>query len=248
MDMGNVIDDRVDIPQLQVFTSLDGHFAISDILSHSMTRAIDRVLISAPWFGKSFVNLMRNNLRQGIEIRILTSTPAENFHSTFDAINSLKEIAHEHQWSISSRCVSKIHSKFMIIDDQICVQGSLNPTESGMYYNKEVGIVINSKILVEGFVNFFFEIERMSIKWDTAVNFHGLSAVDKKSVLSSLAEKYIGIFFSNGNTPLLKWKICKLLKEEGFEDKDIMDVERNLVKHGTLYEPKLDMLCLASTL
>ena len=148
-----------------------------------------RSVISAPWFGKSFVNLMRNNLRQGIEIRILTSTPTENFQSTFDAETPLKEIAHEHQWSISSRCISKIHSKFMIIDDQICVQGSLNPTESGMYYNKEVGVVINSKTLVKGFTNFFFEIEKMSVKWDTAVNFHGLSPVDKKSVLSSLAEK-----------------------------------------------------------
>jgi phosphatidylserine/phosphatidylglycerophosphate/cardiolipin synthase-like enzyme len=142
--------------------------------------------------------------------------------------------------------MSRIHSKFMVIDDEICVQGSLNPTESGIYYNKEVGVVIRSQNSVNVFSHFFFELEKMSVKWDTAIRFNGLSIQEKKTVFSTLAERYIGLFLSNGNIPLLKWKICKSLKAEGFDERDIIDVERHLIKQGTLYQPKLDMLCLTS--
>ena len=230
--------------EIQVFTSLDGHFAISDILTQTLKTARHRLLISSPWFGKSFVDLIRKTIPDGISIHIITRLPKDNYENTFDAIDSLYEIAGSHNWKITVHGISRHHPKFIVIDDNSCIAGSLNPTESGLYYNLELGIRFKSRSIAQEMTDFFFEMEKTSVKWNLITDFHGLDKGDFKTVLNKLAEKYIAIFLGNGNMPTLKWKICRLLKLQGFEERDIVEVERKLIKQGVLYEPKLDWICL----
>ena len=142
--------------RLIIFTSLDRHFAVSDALAQALATAQNRLLISSPWLGKGFVDLMRKTVTDGVSIWVLTRLPRENYDTSFDAISSLYEIAEEHNWKLKVNCISKHHPKFLIVDNTSCITGSLNPTESGMYYNLELGFVYTSPCVVKRLVDFFF--------------------------------------------------------------------------------------------
>ena len=245
MEMTIEIDSCCENDGVKVFTSLDGHFAVSDALSQLLSKAQNRLLISSPWVGKGFIDLIRRTVPDGISISILTRLPKESYDNSFDALASLFELAEAHRWKIEIRCTSKHHPKFIIVDDTSCLAGSLNPTESGIYYNLELGFIITNSALIRRVTDFFFKMHRMSTSWQKVTQFHGLETVDPASVENKIAERYIGIFLGNGNTPLPKWKSANVLKSLGFEDKDIIKVENYLLKQGTLYEPRIDWVCLA---
>lgn len=230
-----------------VFTSLDGHFAVSDALTQALTPVRNRLLVSSPWIGKGFVDLMRRTVSDSVSICILTRPPKENYDTTFDAINSLHEIAGQHNWKLEINCISRHHPKFVVVDNVSCITGSLNPTESGMYYNIELGLVHSNPYVVERLTDFFFEMNRKSVSWQKVMQFHGFEQVDQQTVLSKIAEKYIGVFFGNGNSPLQKCKVFSMLKAQGFGERDIITVEQHLLAKGVLYEPRIDWVCLTST-
>jgi hypothetical protein len=230
--------------QVEVFTSLDNHFAISDNLGKALTKTREQLLISSPWLGKGFIDLMRRTVPNGVSIFLVTRLPSESFENSFDAINSLCDEAKLHDWTIDIRCTAKHHPKFFVIDHVICVAGSLNPTESGMYYNLELGFTITIPEVVDEVVRFFHKMRQKSISWAMVREYNGFEPNFGRDDFSRLAEKYINILISNGNVPLLKWKICSQLKSQGFDEQDIINVERTLLKQGILYEPKTDWVCL----
>jgi hypothetical protein len=232
---------------VMMFTSLDGHFAVSDALAQALASVRNRLLISSPWIGKGFVDLMRRTVSDNVSIFILTRPPKENYDTTFDAINSLHEIAEQHNWKLEINCISRHHPKFVVVDNTLSITGSLNPTESGIYYNLELGFIHTNLYIVKRLTDFFFEMARKGVNWEKVKQFHGIEQVDQQSVLSKIAEKYIGIFFGNGNAPLRKSTVCSLLRCQGFVERDIITVEQYLLAKGVLYEPKLDWVCLIST-
>jgi hypothetical protein len=227
-----------------VFTSLDGHFAVSDALTQALTPVRNRLLISSPWIGKGFVDLMRRTVPDGVSICILTRPPKENYDSTFDAINSLHEIAGQHNWKLEINCISRHHPKFVVVDNTSAIAGSLNPTESGIYYNIELGFIHSNPYITQRLTDFFFEIARKSVSWEKMMQFHGFEQPDQQLTLSKIAESYIGIFLGNGNEPLQKCKVCSILKAKGFSERDVITVERYLLAKGILYEPRIDWICL----
>lgn len=236
------LDDNV-----LVFTSFDGHFAVTDALTLALTTVRNRLLISSPWIGKGFIDLMRRTVSDGVSICILTRTPKENYDSTFDAISSLHEIARQHNWKLEINCIARHHPKFVVIDNTSAIAGSLNPTESGLYYNIELGFIHSNPYIIERLTDFFFEMTRKSISWEKMMQFHGFEETDQQSVSSRIAESYIGIFLCNENTPLQKCKVCNILKARGFAERDIITVERHLLTKGILYEPRTDWVCLVNT-
>lgn len=227
-----------------VFTSLDGHFAVSDALTQLLKSTQESLLISSPWIGKGFVDLARKATPSGIRINILTRLPKANDYSC-DAVSSLFEVAKSHGWKIEVRCTSRHHPKFIVVDNEACLAGSLNSTEAGIYYNLELGFLMGSHVVVKRVTDFFFKMWEASISWQKVTQFHGFEATDHQSVQRRIAEKIISIFMSNGNTVLPKWKICNELKALGFGENDIINIEGHLLDRGVLYEPKLDWICLA---
>jgi phosphatidylserine/phosphatidylglycerophosphate/cardiolipin synthase-like enzyme len=232
--------------QVKVFKSLDNHFAISDNLGRALTKTRKQLLISSPWLGKGFIDLMRRTVPNGVSIFLVTRLPSENFENSFDAINSLCDEAKLHDWTIDIRCTAKHHPKFFVIDDVVCVAGSLNPTESGMYYNIELGFTITIPEVIDVIISFFHKMRQRSIVWAIVKEYNGFESNFGRHDLSRLAEKYINVLISNGNAPLPKWKICSQLKSQGFDERDIINVQKTLSNQGILYEPKTDWVSMTS--
>mgnify|MGYP001371863160 CR=1 FL=1 len=230
---------------IDVFTSLDNHFAISDALAQSLKTTKKSLLISSPWIGKGFVDLIRRTVPDGVTINILTRRPQDNYDNSYEAVCAFYELCESHKWHLEVNCTSKHHPKFLVIDNNICVAGSLNPTESGIYYNLELGFVLRNPFVIKRVTDFFFKMWQRSVSFSAVKKYSGLEDLSGTQAQVKIAERIIGFFFGNGNTPTLKWKIVNNLKSIGFQEKDIVEVERYLIKRGTLYEPRLDFLCLA---
>jgi len=229
-----------------VFTSLDGHFAISDVVTELFQSAQKRLLISSPWMGKGFVDLARKAIPQGISISVLTKPPSEDDRSV-DAFDSLFEVAKARGWNVEVRCTSKLHSKFIVVDDKVCYEGSFNPTDAGIYYNLELGFTMYDPEVVKKLTDFFFKMRQTSVSWQQIKQFHGFETTDPQSVQRKIAEKMKCILMGNGNSPLPKWKVCSQLKRLGFEENDIISVERGLLNEGVLYEPNPNCLRLTNS-
>jgi hypothetical protein len=232
---------------VRLVTSLDGPYAILDCLKYSLGTVKSQLLISAPWASKGFVSFLRDVVSSGVEIYFLTKLPEKKDYS-FQAVDSLLEIADSKGWKVNIRCNSKLHSKFFVIDDGACISGSVNPTESGMLYNHEHLTVSNLPDVVRGLSDYFFRLWKQpdNIGWQHVKQFHGYKVIDRNSVLKDISERICGFFLGNGNTPTPKWKISKEMEQLGYAKEDIITVTRHLLDDGVLYEPKLDFVCMAS--
>jgi phosphatidylserine/phosphatidylglycerophosphate/cardiolipin synthase-like enzyme len=238
------MSNELNFDSLQVFTSLDGHFVVKDTLAETMAQTKEKLLISSPWVGKGFVDIMRNTLPDGVSIHLITQLPKDNYETTFDAIASLYQIGKDHNWKLTIMCASRHHPKFIVIDDTICLAGSLNPTESGLFYNLELGFKIYSHDAIDKITNFFYGMERASISWDKFKTFHGIQINNFKHPVESLIEDYKELFFRNANTQMKKYETVKQLRLQGYQENNIVEVQRQLIRSGIFYEPKLDYICL----
>jgi hypothetical protein len=232
---------------VRLVTSLDSPYAILDCLKQSLGTVKNQLLISAPWAGKGFVSFLRDVVPTGVEVYFLTKLPEKKDYS-FQAVDSLLEIADSKGWKVNIRCNSKLHSKFFVIDDSTCISGSVNPTESGILYNHEHLTISRLQDEVTGLSDYFFKLWKQpdNIGWQHVRQFHGYKVMDRRSVLKDIAERIEGFFLSNGNSPTPKWKVCKEIVRLGYEESDIITVMRSFIQDGILYEPKLDYICLAS--
>lgn len=241
------MSEEVGKGSVRLVTSLDSPYAIHDCLKQSLGKVKNQLLISAPWASKGFVGFLRDVVPSGVEIYFLTKLPEKKDYS-FQAVDSLLEVADSNGWKVNVRCDSKLHSKFFVIDDNTCIHGSVNPTESGILYNHEHLTVSSLPEEVRGLTDYFFRLWKQpdNIGWQHVRQFHGYKVVDRSSILKDIAERIMGFFLSNGNSPTPKWKVCKEIIRLGYEENDIKTVIRSLVDDGILYEPKLDYICLTS--
>lgn len=82
--------------------------------------------------------------KKGVDIRVIVS--AKN-------INAKWLTAYFKVKRLYSKKI--IHSKMMIIDDEVLILGSHNYTFSGLELNQELSIIITNKVEIKNFVNFF---------------------------------------------------------------------------------------------
>ncbi len=232
---------------VRLVTSLDGPYAISDCFRSSFGAVKSRLLICTPWEDKSFIDSMRSIVPNGVEIFYLTKLPDKKDRS-FDTVESLLEVADAKGWKPNIRCSPKLHEKFFIIDENICISGSVNATNAGVYYNHEHLIVGSQTSWVKEFSTHFFKLWNQldNIPWQNVRMFHGNGRIGFYSNKSDIAERILGFFRGNGNIATLRWKVCKDIVSLGYMESDVIAVIRNLVQDGILYEPKLDFIQLAS--
>ncbi len=229
----------------RIVTSLDGPYAIPDVLKQCLTKTQRYLLISAPWLSKGFVDFLRNFAPKGIRIHLLTRLPNERDRS-FDAIESLVNIADSNGWKTEAKCNPNLHAKFIIVDGTTCVFSTLNPTGSGMYYNHECLLVLKHPSNVKRLSEFFFKLWKRAenSNWEHVRLFHGYKTTDPQFIHKKIAEKIVGFFIENSNNAVQKWRLRKDIKRLGFNEDDIKRTIEDLLRDGVLYEPKLDMIKL----
>jgi phosphatidylserine/phosphatidylglycerophosphate/cardiolipin synthase-like enzyme len=232
--------------EVNIFTSLDGDFAVSDALERTLRIAQNRLLISSPWLGKGFIDLMRKTVPKGVCIQLLTRLPKDNNDNSVEAINALYRLAESCEWKIEVNCTSKFHPKFVVVDNARVLAGSLNPTEAGMYYNHELGFEIKGISLVSRVSDFFHGMWQASVSWQLVKQFNGYERSNRILVKKQIAEDLVELFRSGGNAPLPKWKVVRELKSMGCAESDVIEVYTYLLKQGMLYEPRIDYICLTS--
>lgn len=85
-----------------------------------------------------------SSARRGVDVRVIIS--AKNSESKW-----LKEF-----FKVKEVYTKKlIHSKMIIIDDEILILGSHNLTYSGLELNQELSVIISGKVEIFRFVDFF---------------------------------------------------------------------------------------------
>lgn len=236
--------------EVRIVTSLDGPYKIPDVMKDNVRVAQKYLLISAPWVSKTFIDSLRDLVAKDVSIYVLTRLPEKgdwNLDRSFFAIDSLLEVAEGKGWKVSVKCNPCIHAKFIVIDDATCLFTTSNPTDSGMYYNHEILIVLKHPY-VRKYSEFFFKVwERLeNVSWEQVRRFYGYKTVDSRSVRKEIAEKIISFCMANGNSKVLKWKVCKEIQKLGFDEHDIITVAKDLVNDGILYEPDYDSYRMAN--
>jgi phosphatidylserine/phosphatidylglycerophosphate/cardiolipin synthase-like enzyme len=226
------------IEGVQIITSLDSPYAISDAIKQTIKKARKYLLISAPWLSKGFVDSMRDSVPEGSMINVLTKVP-EKIDYSFRAIDSLLSVAQSKGWMVNVKCNPYIHAKLIIVDGLTCIFGSCNQTDSGIYYNHEAIEVCTNRSIVEKWSEFFNGVWELpeNISFEQVKHFHGYKTIDKQYYRKEIAERIVGCFMKNGNSPFSKWKLCKEIQKMGYNENDVISVLRDLVNDGILYEP-----------
>ncbi|MCH8519943.1 MAG: phospholipase D-like domain-containing protein [Nanoarchaeota archaeon] len=104
----------------------------------------------------SVENLLLDKLEEGVEIIGLVDRRLINAQGSI--ISQL-----QHNFSIKREMTTAtMHHKTFIVDSQYVIFGSMNPTRSGVYFNDENMIVVNSSYVAQLFEDEFERIERRS--------------------------------------------------------------------------------------
>jgi hypothetical protein len=234
--------------ETRIITSLDSPYAISDAVKHTLRTTRQYLLITAPWLGKGFIDLLRNLALKGITISILIKLP-EKEERTFYAVESMLNIADSEGWKVKVKFNPYVHAKLAVADGKTCFVSSFNPTDSGMYYNHEVLFLSNQTAHVEKVTDFFHKLwERPeNISFQHVKTFYGCKTIDGQPYRKKIAEKILGLFNENGNSKIPKWKVCKEVQKFGYNESDVISVIRDLVNDGVLYEPDHDSYCMVNS-
>jgi phosphatidylserine/phosphatidylglycerophosphate/cardiolipin synthase-like enzyme len=232
---------------IEIVFSLDGHDVISDRIKKQLRETRNFLFIVTPYIGKSFIDILRGYVPRGKEVRLLVKTP-EAGDRTFHAIEAFKDVAQKMEWKANVLCNPHLHAKFMIIDGNVVVFGTLNPTSSGIYYNHECLVIFKSPDHTKRFMNNFnrlwMRIE--NVQWELVAQFHGWKGFNHKSRTRQLVAQAIFRFFdSNGNQPVHKWFLKKEISKLGFNEADVITTIKDLINDGILYEPTHDTVKLA---
>lgn len=222
-----------------IVTSLDGSYAISDAFKRILRTAKERLLMAAPWWGKGFVDLLRNLHLNGIAMNAVAQSP-EKVDRTVYAVDSMHAIANAEGWDLTFKFNPNLHAKFIVVDNTSFILGSSNYTDSGIYYNYEMLYISKRPAEVKQQIGNFNKLwaKPENVSYQQIKIFHGLQTGDVNSYYKRIAERAIGLFNENGNTKTLKCKVSKELQTRvPCSENDAITVLRNLVKDGILYEP-----------
>lgn len=168
--------------EIRVISSLDSHLAIAEAFRRGFENA-HKIHMVYPWYGTCVVHLMKRTVPAGAELNILVRTP-EPFDNTYRAMEALEAESREMQWRFNAVCVPNLHGKFSIINDEDVLFGSVNPTNSGIYFNTEVlGGFYDMPDVAERFLKISKTIRRQegNVRWELFTDYHGFS-VDRKLI------------------------------------------------------------------
>jgi len=230
---------------VDIISSTDYPFAIKDAYEKCLKETEKSLLVSAPYSSKSFVDLIRTNIK-GIEsIKWLTRLPdKKSYYWVLETTESLK-------WTFGSKVVirfrPRLHLKFVVSDDRIVLSGSVNPTYLGTYANDEILYPFANPRVVKRHIEIFYKLWNCprNTSWEDFQTYHGYNGCnDHRLVYKKIAEKVEQYFNSNGNQKVRMTKLDRQIAEQGFNLNDVTKTVDKLRKRGHLYEPKTGWLQL----
>ena len=232
---------------VKVLSSTDNPYVISDALRKALRKTKKSLLICAPWFGKIFVDLVRNLVPKGVVIKLLAKRPSE-IDRTHIALDTFTQIGNSDGYKINIKCKSYLHAKFMVIDDTVVLSGSFNPTDSGIYYNDELLYVITNPEHIEHHVRIFDRLwkDPRNTSWQKFQQYTGLDGFTGDYYLrKTIAERIERHFDENGNREVKKSLLAGHIARQGFDKDLVIGIIKNLKDDGVLYEPRDDFLKMA---
>jgi len=221
------------MPRIEVISSLDSPFAVSEAYRHGL-RNSQRVCLSSPWLEKSFLSIMRETIPSGASLDLLIKRP-EEYDRTYRAIEALDIVSNEMRWDVSVVCVPSLHAKFTIVDDKNVLFGSVNATNGGLYDNIEILTAFYEQPnIADCFIKVFETIKRYSQNqsWELVRGFHGKS-IDRVTI--EIARRY---FREEPNSEVRVDIFVSYLQRHGFSFIRAKEGLQEMLKHGVLYSPR----------
>ncbi len=232
----------------EIISSTDHPFAIADTLRNCLQHTKKSLLISAPYFSKSFIDLVRTSPK-GLVIKFLTRIPDKENYWVLRAIESLTTIASSLGLELNIQCKPNLHAKFIVIDNEMVLQGSLNPTSAGMLENDELLNVFKNPAVVKRHQEIFDKLwnsPRNTI-WEKAQNYFGHKGyVNPHQTQRAIAEAIIGFFQLNHNQAVKKAVLCERIAKRGFDKDIVIETVKALLDDGVLFPPKRDLVKLTN--
>ena len=238
--------------KIDIITSLDHPFAMSDRVRGSLKKTQKCLSISAPWTSMNFIDMLRVEIPHGAEIKFLIRTPRakeeEHVRRANRCVESLRQTAREKDWNLEVKCSPNNHAKLMIIDENTVLHGSLNPTFNGMYHNHEVCTIFEicnhtEKSIIQPFIDYFQKLwsHEHSIRWQIVKTFHGFK--DNNEAYRRIAEHTVG-YLTRLNRPTEKWKAVNDISKLGYSKLNVEKTIRSLIQDGIIFSPKYDTIKL----
>lgn len=240
--------ERLDISSdVSIISSADYPYAISDAIENHLSKTKESLHISAPWIGKGFIGKIRN-LPKGVEIRLLTRVPEEDDYRTFRTLESFEEVAESKGFRLKIMCRQYLHLKLCISDNKAVLSGSLNPTYYGEFYNDELLYEFKNPVAVRHHLDIFnkYWYSPRNTTQEKVQCYHGYRGYHKRKH-KEIALAVTGYFHFFGHKEVLKSVLYEeIVKEMKFHKNDVIEVVKDLLSDGILYEPKRDYIRLVS--
>lgn len=148
-------------PQYQE-TFLGDHPEISltaDALKNILSQAKSTIRIFCPYIDASITSLLEN-VNDDVSIKIVTTIINKQKRNQYlERIRSSKKLFVRYMKKEESGIqIYQIHAKLVLIDDKFALVGSSNMTETSIYYNLELGVLLSDKYFVETLIEIFDDI------------------------------------------------------------------------------------------
>lgn len=130
--------------------------SLIDLFKHTQRKLI----IISPWIKTNAINIILDTIKEKQELEQI------NVYTRFDLKDFLKGISDieafdlllNHRIPTSIYCISNLHAKVYIKDEDSMIISSGNLTNAGLASNVEMGIYTDDKDLVQQFIDYFHEL------------------------------------------------------------------------------------------
>ena len=126
-----------------------------DILDDLFSTAKTEIIISSPYIDPVIIPFLKK-VKNNVKIKILTQNKEnflvrlenENKNITIKSFREFKEGVQLYQ----------LHAKFICVDRRFCLIGSANLNERSIYYNFEIGVLIEDEYLCSNLRDIFLSL------------------------------------------------------------------------------------------
>ncbi|TDN96309.1 phospholipase D-like domain-containing protein [Sunxiuqinia elliptica] len=135
-------------------------------LSSEISDSKELIQIAVAWFtSQDLLGQLIEKCEQGCKVEVIISDHVENNRLLFD-----KLIKSGGQVSILQTQSGKfLHDKFVIFDNKLIITGSYNWTNSAEFYNHELVIISDDKLLLQQFSFHFNKLKRIVSEFDRRI-------------------------------------------------------------------------------
>jgi phosphatidylserine/phosphatidylglycerophosphate/cardiolipin synthase-like enzyme len=132
---------------------------ITDLISESK----ESILISVAWFtSKDLLGQLVEKVEQGCDVEIIISDHIENNRLSFDNFIQIGGKV----YILSTKSGKFLHDKFAIFDNNKVISGSYNWTNSAEYYNHELLVISDDKLMLKQFDIHFHKLKQAVADYD----------------------------------------------------------------------------------